>query len=448
MGFEHLLSPIKVGPLTLKNRMALAPMNTCMSGLHGEVTEQLLAYYGARAKGGAGLIITEVILGTRLAAQFPVTRDLALFHPGHAHGLSLLVDRIHYFGADACAQMSIGLGRQSTPLDPDLEPPAATGGLPYEIVYEKMPDAIAAAWRSSEFARTLGVGRMTREMSLPEIRREQKEFAFSCQLAVAAGFDAIEIHATHGFLLHQFLSPFTNRRSDLYGGEWRNRKRFLNEVCEQVRYACPGVALGVRFSAEEHFEGGLTRAEMMDVAKDLEARGADYLHLSDGGGFEESGHQIPDADRAAHIPEHGADFKKTVSIPVMVASQHDPLTADQDIAAGKFDLSALGRQLLCDPEYPKKLMEGRADQIVKCVRCNICLMKGLAGNTAACPLNPLLGREYGLDEYRIGPYQAHESIIPKSWLVAPMPALDRPWWKPELDVPEKYWRPFRGPGPR
>src|SRR5512146_380861 len=173
---------------------------------------------------------------------------------------------------------------------------------------------------------------MTREMTNDEIRSEQKEYAERCLLALMAGFDAIEIHAPHGYLEHQFLSPFSNKRTDMYGGEWRNRKRFVNELFQAVSNACQGVPVGVRISAEEHMEGGLTREEMVDVARDLEARGADFIHLSDGGGLEESGHQIPDADRAEHMGDHGVEFKKALKIPVFVMSQHDPVKADQGIA--------------------------------------------------------------------------------------------------------------------
>src|ERR1039458_6193559 len=108
---------------------------------------------------------------------------------------------------------------------------------------------------------------------------------------------------------------------------------------EQIRYACPGAPIGVRISAEEHCEGGLTREEMIDLAQDLQARGADYISLSDGGGYEESNHLLPEAERAEHIPDTGADFKKALKIPVIVPSQHDPVKADADIAAGKFDIS-------------------------------------------------------------------------------------------------------------
>lgn len=126
--FPNLLSPVKIGDVELKNRIAVAPMQDFMCGPNGEVTEQGLAYIGARAKGGAGLVISGVILGTKLAAQFPLTRSMILYHQGHQFGFSLYAERIHYFGARACAQMSPGLGRQSSPYDKDSRAPAPYRG--------------------------------------------------------------------------------------------------------------------------------------------------------------------------------------------------------------------------------------------------------------------------------------------------------------------------------
>ncbi len=447
-GFKNLLMPIKIGPLELKNRIALAPMNETMSGVNGEATEQMLSYFAARAKGGAGLITTGAIMGTELASEYVWGRNLYLFHAGHLQGLGMLVDRVHYFNSRIAAQLTIGFGRQGHSYDHHSLCPAPTAGLPYEITAEKSPRHMEDIYRVVEYSRAFMIGQMTREMSIDEIRDQQKEFARSCQLAVIAGFDMIEIHAPHGYLEHQFLSPLSNKRTDLYGGEWRNRKRFLNEVMEQVRYACPGVPIGVRISAEEHMEGGLTEEEMIDVAKDLETRGADYISLSDGAGYEEAGHLIADMDRSKHLPGHGAAFKKALLIPVIVSSQHDPVKADQHIAKGNFDIQALGRQLFIDPEYPNKLMQGRKKDIKRCKRCNTCLIRTLSGLVPACPDNSGLGREYTMDEYRIGPWQDHESIIPEGLMRESMPALDRPWWKNELDVVEKSWRPVQGKTPR
>ena len=446
--FANIFKPIKIGPIDLKNRISLAPMNETMSGVSGEVTEQMLSYFAARAKGGTALVTTGAVMGTRLASEFVWGRNLYLFHQGHMQGLSMLVDRIHYFDAKAAIQMTIGFGRQGHSYDHHKLAPAPTGGLPYEITFDKAPSHVADAWHMAEHPRSFLTGQMTREMTIAEIHSEQKEFANSCQLAVISGFDVIEIHAPHGYLEHQFLSPLSNKRTDLYGGEWRNRKRFLLEVAEQIRYACPGIAVGCRISAEEHMECGLTEEEMIDVAKDLEAAGVDYISLSDGAGYEEGGHLITDMDRSKHIPEHGHAFKKVLKIPVIVASQHDPVKIDKNIEEGKYDIQALGRQLFCDPEYVNKLAAGKAKEIVRCTRCNTCLMRDLAGLTPACPNNQNLGLEYTMDEYRMGPRKKDELLIPEGMIRAPMPALDRPWWKKELGSIEKNWRALRGRTPR
>ncbi len=446
---ETITSPITIGSLELKNRMWLSPMNETLSGHDGQMTEQCLSYFAARAKGGLAVTSTGAILATKTASRYVWGRNLSFFHPGHIQGMRLLTDRIHYFGSLACAQMSIGFGRQGHSHDHHELVPAPTGGLPYEMAIEKLSSGVITdILRNTEKGRQTLLGQMTREMSIDEIHSDQKEYAQSCQLAVMAGFDIIEIHACHGYLEHEFLSPVSNKRTDMYGGEWRNRKRFLNEVAEQIRYACPGVVLGIRISNQEYFEGGLTKEEMIDLAQDLEASGLDYIHLSAGGGYEEAGHLVTDADRAEHLPDTAVHFKKALKVPVIVAAQHDPIKADKDIAAGKFDISALGRQLFVDPEYPNKVMKGELSKIFFCIRCNTCLASCLSGMGPVCPFNPELGREYGNPEYMIGPRQKHEHVMPPALAKEPMPALDRPWWKREVPHMEKYWRKFRGPGPR
>ena len=442
--FETILSPIQVGPIEVKNRIALAPMNETMSGVNGEVTEQLISYFAARAKGGTGLLTTGAIMATKMASEFVYGRNMYCFHQGHLQGLYLLTERVHHFGARISAQMSIGFGRQGHSYDHSKKAPAPTGGLPYEVTLDTLPLGLDAGFRMAELEREFLIGQMTREMTIEEIHSEQKEYATSCQLAVKAGFDMIEIHAPHGYLEHQFLSPLSNKRTDMYGGEWRNRKRFLNEAMEQVRYACPGVAVGVRISAEEHMEGGLTEEEMIDLAKDLEARGADFISLSDGAGYEEAGHLITDMKRSKHIPSHGEAFKKALSIPVIVSSQHDPVKVEANLAEKKYDMQAMGRQLFCDPEYVNKLESGRHKEIKRCVRCNTCLIRTLIGLTPVCEHNPKLGREYAFDEYKIGEWAAHEALLPEALIRAPMPSLNTPWWKKELSCVENNWRDLQG----
>jgi hypothetical protein len=153
-------------------------------------------------------------------------------------------------------------------------------------------------------------------------------------------------------------------------------------------------------------------------------------------------------DRSKHIPEHGRAFKNALNIPVIIASQHDPVQVEKNIAEGMYDIQALGRQLFCDPEYVNKLSAGRPKDIVRCTRCNVCLMRTLIGLTPTCPNNRNLGREYTLAEYKIGVWQETEILLPHGLVRAPMPALERPWWKKDVGEVEKCWRPLRGGTPR
>ena len=137
--FAHILSPIKIGPIELKNRIVMAPMNEALSGAHGEVGEQYVAYFGARAKGGTGFITTGAIMGTKLAGEFPAGRNPHLYHQGHMIGLNNLTDRVHYFGSKVAAQMTIGFGRQGHSYDHHKLAPAPTAGLPYEIAAKNRP---------------------------------------------------------------------------------------------------------------------------------------------------------------------------------------------------------------------------------------------------------------------------------------------------------------------
>ncbi len=167
--FSNLLSPITIGPVELKNRISLAPMNETFSGVDGETTDQMISYFAARAKGGAGLISTGAIMGTRQASLFVWTRNLYCYHPGHLQGLTLLADRIHYFGSKACAQMTIGFGRQGHSYDHSLLAPAPTAGLPYELTLEKAPNGMAPVLNMTEYPRGTLAGQMTRAMTIDEI---------------------------------------------------------------------------------------------------------------------------------------------------------------------------------------------------------------------------------------------------------------------------------------
>jgi 2,4-dienoyl-CoA reductase-like NADH-dependent reductase (Old Yellow Enzyme family) len=394
--FKNLLSPIRIKDVELKNRIAMAPMNTVMSlDNRGYVNEQILAYYAARAKGGCGLIITECVLGTKLAAKFPFTSNLHCYSTSFAPGLAELAETIHAFGARTFIQMSIGFGRQGHAHDGSRPP--APSAIPYNVPFDLLATGFPEVLMKFPVLLPMAMGSLPYEMSIEEIHAEQDEFANSCIFAVMAQFDGIELHAPHGYLEHQFLSPRTNKRTDLYGGSLENRMRFLVEVYLKVREVVgPDYLVGMRLSADEHMPDGVTHEEALEVARVMTQLGVDYVHLSDGS-YEALKYFFPSEDGA--MLDEAANFKKAVPVPVMVPSIHDPKNAEQAIASGKCDIVSFGRQMFADPEYGNKVAEGRPQDIKRCKRCNECLMRAEVGLPVRCIVNKNLGREKYMPEY-------------------------------------------------
>lgn len=416
----ELFEPIRIGKVELKNRIAMAPMNVLFSMNNlGYVNEQIMAYYAARAKGGVGLIISECVLGTRLASRFPYTSNLHLFNGTHVPGLEELVETIHAFGAKTFIQLSIGFGRQGHSHHHEA-PPA-----PSAIPYETHPDMLPAKMRKTieknpHFMNpkvpTMVIAHMPREMTREEIKSEIEEFGHSCVLAVMAGFDGIELHAPHGYLEHQFLSPRTNRRTDEYGGSLENRMRFVIEIYDKVREMIGhAVPVGIRLSGDEHMPDGIHHDELKVVVQTLGERGIDYVHLSSGS-YEATKYFFPETDGT--MLDEAAGFKSVLpdGVPVMTPSIHDPAMAARAIREGRTDMISLGRQLLIDPEWPAKVREGT--KFRKCTRCCECLLRTVAGMPVRCLHNRDLGREKYMPEYWRPTRPKGQPIMPQ---FAPLP---------------------------
>lgn len=401
--FKNLLSPIQIKDVEIKNRIVMAPMNTVMSlDNRGYVNEQILAYYAARARGGCGLIITECVLGTKLAAKFPFTSNLHGYSVSFAPGLLELSETIHAFGARTFIQMSIGFGRQGHAHDGSRPP--APSAVPYNVPFELLATGFPEVLMKFPVLIPMATGSLPYEMTIDEIRSEQDEFANSCIFAMMAQYDGIELHAPHGYLEHQFLSPRTNKRTDLYGGSLENRMRFLVEVYLKVREAVGhDYLVGMRLSADEHMPDGFTHQEALEVARVMNQLGVDYIHLSDGS-YEALKYFFPDKDGT--MLDEAANFKEAVPLPVMVPSIHDPKNAEKAIASGKCDMVSFGRQMLADPEYANKVAAGKPQEIKRCKRCNECLMRAEIGMPVRCIVNRNLGREKYMPEYWRPPVKA------------------------------------------
>lgn len=411
LAFEKLFEPIKIGDVEIGNRIAMSPMNMTFSTQDGYVTNQNIAWHARRAKGGFGLIITDCIIATRLAAPFVFHRNLYLYDESFVPGLNRIVEAVHEFGAKVFAQISIGFGRQGHALDGSK--PYAPSAIPVEIPIEMLPKPLQPLKDRPALKQYLRMD-TPREMTIEEILNEEEAYAEACVRAVSAGFDGIEIHAPHGYLEHQFLSPRSNKRTDLYGGSLENRMRFIVEVTEHAVKAVKGaVPVGVRLSCAEHMPEGFTLDEMKVVAKKLQDIGLSYWNVSDGS-YEALKYFFP--EDMEHVEKHllkeVQELKNVLDIPIITPSIHDPIIANRAISEGITDIVSLGRQAIADPDWPNKVKEGKVDKIRRCNRCWQCLLRCLVGLYPRCAVNP----EAGFEEYdsELFPKKRKGAVLPSS----------------------------------
>jgi 2,4-dienoyl-CoA reductase-like NADH-dependent reductase (Old Yellow Enzyme family)/thioredoxin reductase len=384
--FETLFSPFTIGNLRLKNRILMAAMGNNFSHPDGTVSDRAIAYYTARAHGGAGLIITETS-PVSLPGRHR-TRGICAYDDSFLPGLRRLTDSVHGEGGAMALQLHHA-GR--------LADPGITG---------------VAALAPSPIARTAG-GPVPKEMSPEEIEATIADFAAAARRAKRAGFDAVEVHGAHGYLIHQFLSPRLNHRKDSYGGSPENRGRLALEVLRRVRKEV-GETFPVifRLSAQEYVEGGYPLEEAVDWAVEAERAGASALHVS--GGTTESlagaARVIPPMafPEGFHLPLAAA-IKPQVRIPVIAVGRlGNPEVAERVLREGPADLIAAGRAFLCDPHWPRKALQGEADRIRPCVACNYCIWKLFQQEDLTCFQNALVGNEY---QYRLGPAEKVKKVL-------------------------------------
>jgi dimethylglycine catabolism A len=368
-----LLIPARIGPVEIPNRIVMPPMTTRTSDDEGFVTDATIAYYMARVAGGTGLITVEMASPERAGRHR--RRELGIYDDRFLPGLTRLVADIHRGGAKASIQLGHGGGH--TRVDICGETPIAPSAIPhpvYEVTFETI---------------------VPQEMSHARIAETVAAFANAAARARKAGFDCVEIHAAHGYLISQFHAPFENRRTDQYGGSLENRARFGLEVLRAVKAAVPGMPVIYRLSVEDFFAGGLPWAEGKQIAIWAAEAGADALHIS-------AGHyrSLPTAHLMippmrwpdATYLHFAADVKKAVQVPVIAVGRlGGPATAADAVASGKADFVALGRTLIADPHWVAKVSRG--EPIRRCLACNTCVddMRGGAG--IGCVVNGAAGRE-------------------------------------------------------
>ena len=368
-----LLTPARIGSVEIANRIVMPPMTTRTADEDGYVTDDTVAYYLARARGGVGLITVEMASPEKVGRHR--RREVGIYDDRFLPGLTRLVAEIHRAGAKASIQLGHGGGH--TRIDICGETPIAPSAIPHPV-YETTFETI-----------------VPEEMSKARIDATIAAHAAAAARARNAGFDCVEIHAAHGYLISQFHAPFENRRSDAYGGSLENRARFGLEVLRAVKAAVPGMPVVYRLSVEDFFAGGLTFGEGRRIALWAAQAGADALHVTAGHYRSLPSAQIvlpPMTMPDATFLDFAAEVKRAVRVPVIAVGRlGDPATATAAVADGKADFVALGRTLIADPQWVEKLRRG--EPIRRCLACNTCINEMRGGARIGCVVNGAAGRE-------------------------------------------------------
>ncbi|MFO8009395.1 MAG: FAD-dependent oxidoreductase [Dehalococcoidia bacterium] len=355
--FPHLFSPVSIGTLELKNRIVMSPVGTRLAR-DGAVTESLREFYVTRARGGAGLIILEPCFIEPEGEE----KFLTLHEGLDVSGLSELAQAIHRHDTRVGIQL-FHAGWQSGKSDARFLPPIP----PADLTPERIRELI-------------------------------EKFAGAARMALEAGFDLIEIHAGHGYLLSQFLSPLGNQRTDEYGGDAAGRSRFVREIIRAVRESVgKDSPLSCRINGSDNLPGGTTLEDARAIAPLLAGEGLNLISVSAGalGSYPLT---IPPSDTPKGCYVNLAEgVRRVVDIPVITAGRiNDPYLAEDILASGKADMAAMARGLVADPDLPNKCTGGQTDRIRKCIGCNFCLDSDYEGHIG-CTVNPLAGRETELE---------------------------------------------------
>ena len=362
-----LFETISLGPITLRNRIVMPPMATLFGEKDGTVSSRLVAYYARRSTGGAGLITVENTAVRPDGVNYPGT--LKIHSDEFKNGLATLASAIKNGGATAALQL-FHPGRQ-------IHPKYAGN---YPIAPSPVPCPV--------------MGGNPKALELDEIRHLVKCFVDGAVRAKDVGFDVVEIHGAHGYLVAQFLSPLSNKRNDEYGGDTQRRARFAVEIIEGMREKLgDSFPIILRISADEKMEGGLTLEESREIIPHLERAGVTALHVSAGCYPSMEWVVQPYLQTRGCLTELAAGVRSVTNLPIITVGRiNEPTLANSIIEDGTADLVSMGRALMADPDLPNKAREGRFQEIRPCIGCNVCI-EAVGIKQTRCAVNPKMGRE-------------------------------------------------------
>ncbi len=415
MEYNTLFSPMNIGNVTIKNRVVMAPMLMGFGQFDGTPTEQLLDYYEERAKGGTGLIITEItrvndVTGASAFAQ------LAMSHDYQIAGMKKLVDRVHLHGAKLFVQLhhpgrqNLGLligtvpmsiaAQKVTPLYSKLLYKIVPAG---KVLLEKhiVPPVVSP----SKCERSYFSDGVNRALTVREIKGLIKQFIDAAERVKKSGADGVELHASHGYLIQQFLSPNTNKRTDEYGGSLENRMRFLLEIIAGIRERCgKDFPVIVRLTVDECYDRigqpgkGYSLEEGVEMAKRLEQAGVDAIDVSSAA-YDTFNYWLePTSFECGWRAYMAKAVKNAVSIPVIAANLiRSPEQAETQLNNGTQDFISLGRPHIADPHWVNKIQSGNEKDVKRCICCLYCIesmqTNAYTGSHGMCSVNPFVGKE-------------------------------------------------------
>lgn len=384
--YEKLFEPGMIGALRIRNRIISAPMERNYGDAYGNVTQKYIDNLVAKAAGGVGLIIIEATYVDPLGKGRVL--ELGLYDDRQIPGYRRLTRAVHEQGAMIALELVYG-GRQSHS--------AVTG--------------VQAHGPSPVTCTVPGYFELPRELELPEIKALVQKFADTARRSKEAGFDMVELHCAHGYLIAQFMSPYGNKRTDEYGGTFEKRLRFPLEVIAAVRKACgDDFPIACRVPGDEYIEGGLRPDEVIEIAKRFEAAGVDLIDVS-AGIYESAFTIVQPMGMPLGCNVHLAEgIKRAVNIPVSIAGRiNDAAFADSILKEGKSDFISMARALHADPQFPNLSREGKLDDICLCIGCNQGCIDMLGTMVPVfCAINPIVGRER---ELAIRPAERKKRVV-------------------------------------
>lgn len=371
MSYPNLLKSGQMGPISIKNRIVMPAMEILAAGFNGEMSDDLIKYYEKRAKAGTGLIVTAYASVDDEFSQSFAGAQLKLTDPRHTAGFTKLARNLHKYDTKVFVQI-YQAGRQAVPSKITGKRIVAPSAVGFSL-YDQIPE----------------------EMTVQEIESSVQKFIRSARILKNAEIDGVEILAAGGYLINQFLSPYSNKRTDQYGGSFDNRIRFLSQIIQGIRAECgKEFAISVRFSADEFTEGGYGLDEGVRIAKRLEELGVDVLSVNNAN--QEHRYYIiePITIKTGWKSHIIRTISEAVNIPVMATNViKTPDQAEEMLADGLMDFAAIARGMMADDEWSRKAYEDRGHEVKPCIGCLYCLDQTAKFQRSICAVNPTVARD-------------------------------------------------------